>query len=187
MQKTMEYSSASPTEKVPGSQCVSDTCLKSQGFGRFKTTSIEHDFVSQRPPHSSKRLYIWLLFFSALLSFALSMFALARYQGYTNKEFLSLKLNDSDTYDAGAPFAPAHAQRSWGAYSPYYSVQEYQPPPENCRLTQVNTVRLVSHPKPYSNMVVDPTTWCTLPYLWPIRTHSPSSGEVTSCGTLYQR
>lgn len=47
---------------------------------------------------------------------------------------------DSDCYDAGAPFAPLNIQRLWAAYSPYYSVEAYKPPPQDCRLTQVNIV-----------------------------------------------
>ncbi|KAJ3565628.1 hypothetical protein NP233_g7513 [Leucocoprinus birnbaumii] len=48
---------------------------------------------------------------------------------------------DTDYYDAGAPFAPYETQKLWAAYSPYYSVQEYKPPPEGCHLTQVNILQ----------------------------------------------
>ncbi|KAJ3570641.1 hypothetical protein NP233_g4262 [Leucocoprinus birnbaumii] len=48
---------------------------------------------------------------------------------------------DTDYYDAGAPFAPYETQKLWAAYSPYYSVQEYKPPPEECHLTQVNILQ----------------------------------------------
>ncbi|KAF7337978.1 Phytase [Mycena venus] len=32
-------------------------------------------------------------------------------------------------------------RKSWGAYSPFYSVQEYIPPPDGCELTQVNILQ----------------------------------------------
>jgi hypothetical protein len=53
----------------------------------------------------------------------------------------SVRPRESDYYDAGAPFAPYTTQKLWAAYSPYYSVEKYKPPPEDCRLTQVNIVR----------------------------------------------
>ncbi|KAJ7481196.1 histidine phosphatase superfamily [Mycena galericulata] len=31
-------------------------------------------------------------------------------------------------------------RKSWGAYSPFFSVEEYTPPPEGCEVTQVNIV-----------------------------------------------
>ncbi|KAG1807290.1 histidine phosphatase superfamily [Suillus subaureus] len=33
------------------------------------------------------------------------------------------------------------SQRFWGPYSPYYSVEEYQPPPNGCSITQVNILQ----------------------------------------------
>jgi hypothetical protein len=142
----MEYSSASPSEKTPLNYYTTYTWKESQEVEgrRFITPSIEHTFIPPRPPPSSKRLFKWVLLLSALLSFAMFLFSLAYYQQYTTKESHPPKLNDSDTYDAGAPFAPVKSQRSWGAYSPYYSVEEYPLPPENCQLTQVNTVRGIS-------------------------------------------
>jgi hypothetical protein len=32
---------------------------------------------------------------------------------------------------------PFDIRKSWGAYSPFYSVQEYPPPPNGCEITQV--------------------------------------------------
>ncbi|KAF9077976.1 phytase [Rhodocollybia butyracea] len=36
------------------------------------------------------------------------------------------------------PFAYSHY---WGAYSPYYAVEEYRSPPEGCQVTQVNIIQ----------------------------------------------
>ncbi|KAJ7256493.1 phytase [Mycena haematopus] len=33
-------------------------------------------------------------------------------------------------------------RKSWGAYSPFYSVREYTPPPDSCEITQVNIVSI---------------------------------------------
>ena len=43
----------------------------------------------------------------------------------------------------GVPFGrsddtSASIQKSWGAYSPYYSANAYTPPPNNCQITQVS-------------------------------------------------
>ncbi|KAG2339338.1 acid phosphatase [Suillus weaverae] len=35
----------------------------------------------------------------------------------------------------------SESQRFWGPYSPYYSVEEYQPPPDGCSITQVNILQ----------------------------------------------
>ncbi|KAG2740286.1 phosphoglycerate mutase-like protein [Suillus brevipes Sb2] len=35
----------------------------------------------------------------------------------------------------------SESQRFWGPYSPYYSVEEYQPPPNGCTITQVNILQ----------------------------------------------
>lgn len=32
-------------------------------------------------------------------------------------------------------------RHSWGAYTPYYAVEPYTPPPDNCRITQVCVLR----------------------------------------------
>lgn len=34
-------------------------------------------------------------------------------------------------------FPPPEVQHSWGAYTPYFSVEHYIPPPPNCRISQV--------------------------------------------------
>ena len=34
-------------------------------------------------------------------------------------------------------FPPPEVQHSWGAYTPYFSVEHYIPPPLNCRISQV--------------------------------------------------
>ncbi|KAG1762194.1 phosphoglycerate mutase-like protein [Suillus occidentalis] len=34
----------------------------------------------------------------------------------------------------------SESQRFWGPYSPYYSVEEYQPPPNGCTITQASTL-----------------------------------------------
>jgi hypothetical protein len=34
-------------------------------------------------------------------------------------------------------FPPSEVQHSWGAYSPYFSVEPYTLPPPNCRISQV--------------------------------------------------
>jgi hypothetical protein len=34
----------------------------------------------------------------------------------------------------------SQSQRFWGPYSPYYSVEEYQPPPNECTITQASTL-----------------------------------------------
>lgn len=36
-------------------------------------------------------------------------------------------------------FAPPSVQQSWAAYTPYFSVKPYTPPPSNCHITQVRT------------------------------------------------
>ncbi|PFH48993.1 hypothetical protein AMATHDRAFT_148650 [Amanita thiersii Skay4041] len=33
---------------------------------------------------------------------------------------------------------PKSLQRSWGAYTPFYPIEEYQPPPDDCKVTQPN-------------------------------------------------
>lgn len=33
----------------------------------------------------------------------------------------------------------SESQRFWGPYSPYYSVEEYQPPPNGCTITQASS------------------------------------------------
>ncbi|KAF9477842.1 phytase [Pholiota conissans] len=38
-------------------------------------------------------------------------------------------------------FAPPAVQQSWAAYTPYFSVKPYTPPPRNCRITQVNILQ----------------------------------------------
>ncbi|KAF8187185.1 phytase [Pholiota molesta] len=38
-------------------------------------------------------------------------------------------------------FAPPSVQQSWAAYTPYFSVQPYTPPPSNCHITQVNILQ----------------------------------------------
>jgi hypothetical protein len=37
-------------------------------------------------------------------------------------------------------FAPPKIQNSWGAYSPYFPVKSYIPPPSHCHITQVRSV-----------------------------------------------
>ncbi|KAF9443983.1 phosphoglycerate mutase-like protein [Macrolepiota fuliginosa MF-IS2] len=48
---------------------------------------------------------------------------------------------DSDNYDSGASFAPSAIQKLWAVYAPYSSVEVYEPPPEDCRVTQVNILQ----------------------------------------------
>lgn len=38
------------------------------------------------------------------------------------------------------PLSDSELQRFWGPYTPYYSVEEYQPPPDGCRVTQASTI-----------------------------------------------
>ena len=37
-------------------------------------------------------------------------------------------------------FAPPKIQNSWGAYTPYFPVKAYTPPPSHCHITQVRSV-----------------------------------------------
>ncbi|KAF9556503.1 phytase, partial [Agrocybe pediades] len=39
------------------------------------------------------------------------------------------------------PFFPPQIQDSWAAYTPYYPVQAYTPPPKDCKITQVNIIQ----------------------------------------------
>ncbi|KAF9443982.1 phosphoglycerate mutase-like protein [Macrolepiota fuliginosa MF-IS2] len=48
---------------------------------------------------------------------------------------------DSDNYDSGASFAPPAIPKLWAVYAPYSSVEVYEPPPEDCRVTQVNILQ----------------------------------------------
>lgn len=34
---------------------------------------------------------------------------------------------------------PEKEQLNWGQYSPYFPVAEYEPPPDNCKITQVSS------------------------------------------------
>jgi hypothetical protein len=36
----------------------------------------------------------------------------------------------------------SRSQRFWGPYSPYYSIEEYQPPPNGCSITQASTLAI---------------------------------------------
>ncbi|KAF8812207.1 acid phosphatase [Phlegmacium glaucopus] len=38
-------------------------------------------------------------------------------------------------------FAPFQIQHSWGAYTPYFPVKPYIPPPSHCHITQVNIIQ----------------------------------------------
>lgn len=153
MQRLMVPTSVPQIGTVPGSYSIPDTEkghaeLKRSlhtGQGPCKTT-IEYCLLSRRSNQSLKRFFIWLLI-STSLSLLLSTSAIACYRVYRRRELLLEGRKDSDTYDAGAPFAPLKTQRLWGAYSPYYSVEEYLPPPDDCRLTQVNIVSNICYPK----------------------------------------
>lgn len=41
----------------------------------------------------------------------------------------------------GAQTAPPKIQQSWGAYTPYFPVKPYIPPPPHCHITQVNIIQ----------------------------------------------
>lgn len=43
----------------------------------------------------------------------------------------------SNSHHLGKEFPPAEVQHLWGAYTPYFSVEQYTPPPSNCRISQV--------------------------------------------------
>ena len=42
-------------------------------------------------------------------------------------------------------FAPPQIQHSWGAYTPYFPVKPYIPPPSHCHITQVRSIYSSSH------------------------------------------
>lgn len=39
-----------------------------------------------------------------------------------------------------APLSELQLERLWGPYAPYYFVEEYQPPPDRCRVTQASAL-----------------------------------------------
>lgn len=92
---------------------------------------------------TTRRYLNQLLLPSAVLTLLLTgyLIALCRNSHGEDPRILYARPADSDNYDSGASFAPFATQKLWAAYSPYYSVEEYQPPPNDCRLSQVNIVR----------------------------------------------
>lgn len=96
--------------------------------------------------------------------------------------------NDTDEYDAGATFAPLHIQKLWGMYSPYFSVEEYKYPPMDCRVNQVNIVRitsqipsrLISKCLIFVQFIVA-TTRCSISSVRTYGTYKESRAQATSC------
>ena len=61
------------------------------------------------------------LFFTLCVTYSLTLAALSR------MEPLSSGLH-----------IPPETRQPWAQYSPFFSVQEYEPPPRNCTVTQVS-------------------------------------------------
>ncbi|KAF5363806.1 hypothetical protein D9756_000049 [Leucocoprinus leucothites] len=117
------YDASTTSEHLPGHEDGFDIA-----FLPTRTTPARDCPFKVRP---------WLLLPPALL--LLLLYAnLTRYNGEAHQPLPS---QDSDYFDAGAPFAPYKTQKLWASYSPYYSVHEYQLPPQDCRLTQVNILQ----------------------------------------------
>ena len=53
------------------------------------------------------------------------------------KNGLLCHASSSNSHHLDKEFPPAEVQYSWGAYTPYFSVEQYTPPPPNCRISQV--------------------------------------------------
>ena len=104
-------------------------------------------------------------------------------------------------------FAPPKIQHFWGAYTPYFPVKPYIPPPSHCHITQVRSIhsssllflssRLGQYRKytiriPLSKWEIEPiiwadsTTWSTFPYTWRNSGYRRLPHQITIRSQLYQ-
>lgn len=151
MQKSSDFSLVIAIEGSPKNHHVTNaekgslehkSCPHNCSHYSTKSLSSECGLTSRRGSSQlSQRFFNWLLLPPALLLLVLSGYSVAFCRDSRRGKEPVTRPKDSDYYDAGAPFAPFKTQRLWGAYSPYYSVEEYRPPPDDCQLTQVNIVR----------------------------------------------
>ena len=93
---------------------------------------IESEPLLLTEPHAPTKQSRWvakpllavLLFCAAVILAAVSFFAFRR-------------CSSSTSHSTGIQFASPEIQYFWGAYTPYFPVKPYIPPPSHCQITQV--------------------------------------------------
>ena len=98
----------------------------------------DHQLLTPATPSTNTLL----LFAGAIM---LSIFALVSFFAFHTPFDCFYNPSTSNQTRTQVQFAPPEIQQSWGAYTPYFPVKPYIPPPSHCHLTQVRSIDISFH------------------------------------------